>query len=83
VTFAEKPSKPNIMAGVAARVPIGRAMLETDSPYLSPVPFRGKRNEPSRIPVIAQKLSELRSEPVAEIARRTTAAAQKLFRLPS
>ncbi len=59
LTFPVKPTKPNVMAEVARSAPLDRVLLETDSPYLTPYPHRGKRNEPSYIPLIAQRLSEL------------------------
>lgn len=55
-------------------------VLETDAPYLAPVPFRGKRNESSYLPHIATKLAEATGHSVAEIARITTANAELLFR---
>ncbi len=55
-------------------------VLETDAPYLAPVPFRGKRNESAYIPLIASKLAEATGTGVADIARITTANAQQLFR---
>ena len=69
-------------AGIAETVksiPLERILLETDAPYLSPVPFRGKRNESSYIPHIAAKLSELTGRDIAEIAETTTRNAEKLF----
>lgn len=60
-------------------IPLNRIMLETDSPYLSPVPFRGKRNESSYILHIAAKLAELISRDTAEIEQQTTENAIKLF----
>jgi len=54
-------------------------LLETDSPYLTPVPFRGKRNESSYLIYIAKKIAELHNIPVEEIARITTENAEKLF----
>lgn len=60
-------------------IPLDRIMLETDSPYLPPVPFRGKRNESSYIPHIAAKLAELISRDTAEIEQQTTENAIKLF----
>ncbi len=69
-------------AGIAETVksiPLDRILLETDSPYLSPVPFRGKRNESSYIPHIVAKLSELTGKDIAEIAETTTRNAEKLF----
>lgn len=54
-------------------------MLETDAPYLTPAPFRGKRNESSYIPLIAGKVAELKGVTVGEVAAATTANAKKLF----
>jgi TatD DNase family protein len=54
--------------------------LETDSPYLAPVPYRGKRNESSYIPHIAEKLALAAGRSVAEIAATTTTNAERLFR---
>lgn len=56
-------------------------VLETDSPYLTPVPFRGKRNECGYITYVAQKLADLKQMPVEEVAAITTQNAQKLFGL--
>ncbi|MDF2381428.1 TatD family hydrolase [Nostoc ellipsosporum NOK] len=56
-------------------------ILETDAPYLAPVPFRGKRNEPAYVPYVAQKLADLRETSVENIATVTTANARTLFRL--
>src|ERR1041384_6534228 len=79
VTCAGTPKKPNTMAGVAAVIPLEHILLETDSPYLSPVPYRGKRNEPSRIPLIAGKIAELRGVTTEEVGRSTSAASRTLF----
>lgn len=54
-------------------------VLETDSPYLAPTPHRGKRNEPTYIPIIAQKIADLKEMPLEEIAQITTTNALKLF----
>jgi len=59
--------------------PIERVILETDSPYLSPVPFRGKRNEPAYLLYIAAKLAEVYNLPVEKIAEVTTENAKRLF----
>jgi TatD DNase family protein len=67
------------IAETVRRIPLKRILLETDSPYLTPVPFRGKRNESSYIPHIAEKLSELTETPVEKIADTTTTNARKLF----
>ena len=54
-------------------------VLETDAPYLTPVPFRGKRNESSYLQYIIHKLAEVKQIPVEELAAVTTATAQKIF----
>ena len=67
------------IAETVRRIPLDRILLETDSPYLTPVPHRGKRNECSYIPLIAAKLSEQTGSSVEEIAETTTDNAYKLF----
>ncbi len=67
------------IADTVKEIPLDRILLETDSPYLPPVPFRGKRNESSYIPYIAAKLAELTSTDAEEIGRQTTENAKKLF----
>ena len=62
-----------------ALAPLNRIVLETDAPYLPPVPYRGKRNEPAFLPLIAQKLAEVYQVPVATIAETTMQNAVKLF----
>jgi TatD DNase family protein len=64
-------------------MPIEHMVLETDAPYLAPVPYRGKRNESAYIPEIARKIAEIRAEPVEYIEKRTTINALKLFGLDS
>lgn len=65
---------------VAANVPLNRIVLETDGPYLTPVPHRGKRNEPAYIPYIADRLAALKQVSVDDIAEATTTNAERLFR---
>ena len=60
-------------------IPLARIVLETDAPFLTPAPFRGKRNEPARIALVAEKLAELRELPVREVHDRTTSNALSLF----
>lgn len=60
-------------------IPMEYMVLETDAPYLAPVPYRGKRNESSYIPYIAQKLAEIKNITVEEVAKITTANAEKIF----
>lgn len=64
---------------VARRVPLERMLIETDSPYLAPVPFRGKRNDPSKVRHVAEKIADLRGISVAEVQERTTANFFDLF----
>ncbi len=64
----------------AARiVPADRLLLETDSPYLAPVPYRGKRNEPSFVVHTARALAEARGVPIEELAEQTTANFERVF----
>ena len=65
---------------VATRVPLDRLLIETDSPFLAPVPFRGKTNDPSLVVHVAEKIAELRGMPVAKVARVTTDNFFALFR---
>lgn len=62
------------------RVPLENLLLETDSPFLTPVPFRGKRNEPSYVTHIAQKIAEVKEIAIEELAKITTENARKLFK---
>jgi len=64
---------------VAAQVPMDRLLIETDSPYLAPVPYRGKTNNPSYVPFVAQKLAELRGVSTDEIASLTSLNFERLF----
>lgn len=64
---------------VVRKVPLENLVLETDAPYLSPVPHRGKRNEPGYTVLVAQKLAELRGVDVTEVDKITTANAERLF----
>ncbi len=66
---------------VAKKVSLESVMLETDAPYLAPVPHRGKRNETAYVPLIAGVLAQIKGVPVDEVARKTTANAHRLFRL--
>ncbi len=62
-------------------IPLDRILLETDAPYLAPAPYRGKRNEPSYLVEVAQKLADVHESPLEEIAKKTTENAVKLFNL--
>jgi TatD DNase family protein len=77
VTFKNTPH----LRAAAAAAPAGLLVTETDSPYLSPHPYRGQPNEPARIPLIVEQLAALQGVPVEDMARHTTANARRLFAL--
>jgi TatD DNase family protein len=64
---------------VAAAVPLDRILIETDSPYLAPVPYRGKLNEPSYVPEVAKEIARLRGIGIEEVAAATSANFSRLF----
>ena len=64
---------------VARKVPLERMLIETDSPYLAPVPFRGKVNQPGLVKHVAEEIARLRDVPFEDIARATTENFHKLF----
>lgn len=65
---------------VAKNMPLGRMLVETDSPYLAPVPYRGKPNEPAYVRYVAEHIAELRGTTLEEIGRATTENFYRLFR---
>lgn len=64
---------------VVASVPLERLLIETDSPYLTPEPFRGKRNEPSYVRFVAEKIAEIKCIPIEKVAEQTTKNALDFF----
>ncbi|MDX1980142.1 MAG: TatD family hydrolase, partial [Bryobacteraceae bacterium] len=70
------------LQAAAVAVPLDRLLIETDAPYLAPIPHRGRRNEPSYVAHTASKLAELRGAPVEEIAAATTANFGRLMHCP-
>ena len=68
---------------VAAKIPPDRLLIETDAPFLAPVPQRGKRNEPLFVTHTAQKIADLRNIDVQDVARQTSENTKRLFRLPN
>ncbi|KAB7704320.1 YchF/TatD family DNA exonuclease [Bacillus aerolatus] len=77
VTFknAKKPKE------VAADIPLEKLLIETDCPYLAPHPYRGKRNEPAYVKLVAEQIAELKGLSYEEVAQSTTENARKLFKL--
>jgi TatD DNase family protein len=75
VTFknAKKPKE------VAKEIPLEHLLIETDCPYLTPHPFRGKRNEPSYVKYVAEAIAELKGVSFEEVAQKTSDNAKKLF----
>ncbi len=69
----------NVLREVAAKVPADRLLIETDAPYLAPVPHRGKTNEPAFVRHVAEFLAELRQVPLAQFAQQTTDNFFRLF----
>ena len=69
------------MKDVAKEVPLENLMLETDSPYLTPVPYRGKENQPAYVKYVAEEIANLRNESVDNIIRITSENAEKVFRI--
>lgn len=75
VTFQNAARLREIVAGL----PLDRLLLETDAPYLTPHPYRGKRNEPSYLPLVAEKIAEIKGTTASEVAEVTASNAGKLF----
>lgn len=83
ISFAGNVSFKNAqnLRDAATAVPAGRLMVETDSPYLAPVPHRGQANEPSRVALVGEAVAIARGQDVGTLARQTTANARRFFGL--
>jgi TatD DNase family protein len=66
---------------ILAAIPKDRLLIETDTPYLAPVPYRGKPNRPAYVVEVAEKVAELGGESLGGVARRTSDNFRRLFRL--
>lgn len=77
ITFKNAQS----VRAVAKDIPLNRMMVETDSPFLAPEPFRGRKNEPAYVKYVAQAIANLKLVDVETVARETTATAKKVFKL--
>lgn len=73
--------KTETLAEAARRVPLDRLLVETDCPYLAPVPFRGKRNEPAFVAHVAEKVAEIKGIPIQKVMEQTSQNAGDLFAL--
>ena len=74
--------KADDLRDIAKTVPLNRILVETDGPFLTPEPYRGKRNEPAYVQYMTQKLAELHNISYEQMAEQTTANAEYLFKLP-
>lgn len=70
-----------MLRDIAKQTPLDRVLIETDCPYLTPVPYRGKRNEPAYVSQVAQQLASLHAMPLAEIGKQTSNNARRLFKI--
>jgi TatD DNase family protein len=68
---------------VVRSIPLDRILLETDSPFLTPMPFRGKRNEPSYVRYIAEKIAKIKKLDLEEVASVTSQNVKTLFQIPT
>ncbi|HEY8385580.1 MAG TPA: TatD family hydrolase, partial [Porticoccaceae bacterium] len=68
---------------VVRQVPLDRILVETDAPWLAPVPYRGKQNQPAYVVEVAAEVARLKGLETAELAAITTANCRRLFNLPS
>lgn len=68
---------------IASSIPIDRILIETDAPFLTPIPYRGKRNEPAYVRFVAERLASVRSLSFDDVATATTQNARRVFNLPS
>jgi TatD DNase family protein len=71
----------NRVREVVEYVPLERIMLETDCPYMTPVPFRGRRNEPKHVAQVAEMMAEIKKLSIEEVARKTKENALKFFKI--
>ena len=72
----------NELREVVQNTPVERMLIETDSPFLTPVPFRGKKNEPAHVKLVAEKIAEIKGLSFSDVARITTLNAKRFFNLP-
>lgn len=79
LTFPPRKDQKETLADVVRALPLERIMVETDAPYLAPVPFRGKQNEPSYVRYVAEKIVEIKGVSLDRVAKQTSENAKNLF----
>lgn len=77
ITFKNNKRAPDLLRAL----PLEKILIETDSPYLTPHPFRGKRNEPLHVRYVAERIAEVKNLSIEQVAAQTTSNAKKLFRV--
>jgi len=82
LTFKNAHENAHELRAIAAEVPLERILIETDSPFLAPVPYRGKRNEPAFVVEVARTIAELHGISLEEVERTTSENTRRLFLLP-
>jgi TatD DNase family protein len=81
ITFPPRKDQTEALTDVVQAIPLNRMMIETDAPYLAPIPFRGKQNEPAYVKHVAEKVAEVKGVSFEAVATQTTKNAEKLFRI--
>lgn len=83
ISFAGPVTYPSSSAAeIACDIPLDNLLIETDCPFLAPVPHRGKRNEPAFLPLVAERIGQIRGLSLEEVAENTAQNTLRLFRLP-
>lgn len=78
VTYKNAPE----IANAAKMIPLDKILIETDCPYLAPHPYRGKKNEPAYVALVAEKIAQLQGKPMKDVVEQTDANAKQLFNIP-
>jgi TatD DNase family protein len=68
-----------VLQALVAEIPLSSLLVETDAPFLTPHPYRGRRNEPAYVRFVAEKIASIKNLPLDEVAAQTTANARRLF----
>ncbi|HLD28448.1 MAG TPA: TatD family hydrolase, partial [Patescibacteria group bacterium] len=79
ITFKKKAEE---LQEIVKQLPLDRILIETDAPFISPEPYRGRRNEPLYVKYVARKIAELKNISYEEVTEATTANAKTIFNIP-